>query len=66
MKKKSSKKRKKSTEILRLGKEFNYHVIRQTHTLDFINGIVDKDSFVELHGDRNFADDPAMVGGLAK
>ncbi len=27
---------------------------------------LDKDSFVELHGDRNFADDPAMVGGLAK
>ena len=36
------------------------------YTLDFINGIVDKDSFVELHGDRNFADDPAMVAGLAK
>ena len=36
------------------------------YTLGFINGIVDKDSFVELHGDRNFADDPAMVAGLAK
>lgn len=36
------------------------------YTLDFINGIVDKYSFVELHGDRNFADDPAMVGGMAK
>lgn len=36
------------------------------YTLDFINGITDKDSFVELHGDRFFADDPAMVGGLAK
>lgn len=36
------------------------------YTLDYINGIVDKDSFIELHGDRNFADDPAMVGGLAK
>jgi len=35
------------------------------YTLDFIQGIVDKDSFLELHGDRNFADDPAMVGGLA-
>ena len=23
------------------------------YTLDFINGIVDKDSFLELHGDRN-------------
>ena len=36
------------------------------YTLDFINGVVDKNSFVELHGDRNFADDPAMVGGMAK
>lgn len=35
------------------------------YTLDFISGIVDKDSFIELHGDRNYADDPAMVGGLA-
>lgn len=36
------------------------------YTLDYINGIVDKGSFLELHGDRNFADDKAMVGGLAK
>ncbi|WP_417428471.1 acetyl-CoA carboxylase carboxyltransferase subunit alpha [Halpernia sp.] len=36
------------------------------YTLDFINGIVDEYSFLELHGDRNFADDPAMIGGLAK
>ncbi len=36
------------------------------YALDYIHGITDKDSFVELHGDRNFADDPAMVGGLAK
>lgn len=36
------------------------------YTLDIINGISDTDSFVELHGDRNFADDPAMVGGMAK
>ncbi len=35
------------------------------YTLDFIEGVVDKGSFLELHGDRNFADDPAMVGGLA-
>lgn len=35
------------------------------YTLDFIKGVVDKDSFLELHGDRNFADDPAMIGGLA-
>ena len=24
------------------------------------------DDFIELHGDRNFADDPAMVGGIAR
>ncbi len=35
------------------------------YTLDFIQGITDDNSFRELHGDRNFADDPAMVGGLA-
>ncbi|NLM83927.1 MAG: acetyl-CoA carboxylase carboxyltransferase subunit alpha [Clostridiales bacterium] len=35
---------------------------RQTG-LNFINGIF-KD-FIELHGDRRFADDPAIVGGLA-
>lgn len=36
------------------------------YTLDIIAGITDPDSFMELHGDRNYADDPAMVGGLAK
>ncbi len=36
------------------------------YALDFIAGVADEDSFVELHGDRNFADDPAMVGGLGK
>ena len=36
------------------------------YSLDYIEGITDPGSFVELHGDRNFADDPAMVGGLAK
>ena len=36
------------------------------YTLDFINGIVDKGTFLELHGDRSYADDQAMVGGLAK
>lgn len=35
------------------------------YTLDYISGIVDEGSFLELHGDRNFADDPAMVGGMA-
>ena len=31
--------------------------------LDFIGGIFT--GFIELHGDRRFADDPAIVGGLA-
>jgi len=34
------------------------------YTLDYIEGIF-KD-FIELHGDRNVADDKAMVGGFAK
>ncbi len=33
-------------------------------TLDFINMLCTE--FAELHGDRRFADDPAMVGGLAR
>ncbi|GAW28703.1 MULTISPECIES: acetyl-CoA carboxylase carboxyltransferase subunit alpha [unclassified Carboxydocella] len=32
-------------------------------TLDYINLIFD--DFIELHGDRNFADDAALVGGIA-
>lgn len=35
------------------------------YTLDYINNILD-DSFLELHGDRNFKDDKAMIGGLGK
>lgn len=34
------------------------------YTLDYIN-LVTSD-FVELHGDRRFSDDPAIVGGIAK
>jgi len=33
-------------------------------TLDYINLIFE--DFVELHGDRYFGDDPALIGGLAK
>jgi acetyl-CoA carboxylase carboxyl transferase subunit alpha len=33
------------------------------YALDYINRIFD--GFIELHGDRYFADDPAIVGGLA-
>ncbi|MDR9400769.1 MAG: acetyl-CoA carboxylase carboxyltransferase subunit alpha [Psychroflexus sp.] len=35
------------------------------YTLDYIKGICG-DSFLELHGDRNFGDDKAMIGGLGK
>ena len=35
------------------------------YTLDYINSICG-DSFLELHGDRNFKDDKAMSGGLGK
>ena len=31
--------------------------------LDYINGLFD--DFMELHGDRNFGDDKAIVGGIA-
>lgn len=37
---------------------------RRPYTLDYINNITT--DFVELHGDRYFADDKAMVGGFAK
>ncbi|KAF0133318.1 MAG: acetyl-CoA carboxylase carboxyl transferase subunit alpha [Candidatus Saganbacteria bacterium] len=39
------------------------HIMRPT-MLDYINLVFT--DFVELHGDRNFSDDPAMVGGIAK
>lgn len=34
------------------------------YTMDYINRIVN--NFVELHGDRYYADDPAIVAGLGK
>lgn len=34
------------------------------YTLDYIKMITDE--FIELHGDRRFADDPSIVGGLAR
>lgn len=37
---------------------------QRPYTLDYI-GMIFSD-FVELHGDRAFADDPAIVGGLAR
>jgi len=38
--------------------------IDRPHALDYIGEVFD--DFVELHGDRTFMDDPAMVGGLAR
>lgn len=35
------------------------------YTLDYIHGLTDG-TFIELHGDRNYADDKAMVGGFGK
>ena len=35
------------------------------YSLDYIKGITGGD-FIELHGDRNFADDNAMIGGFGK
>ncbi len=37
---------------------------QRPYTLDYIAGLFT--DFEELHGDRDFADDPAIVGGLAR
>jgi acetyl-CoA carboxylase carboxyl transferase subunit alpha len=37
---------------------------KRPYTLDYINMIMT--DFIEIHGDRHFADDRAMVGGFAK
>jgi acetyl-CoA carboxylase carboxyl transferase subunit alpha len=37
---------------------------QRPYTLDYVNAIFT--DFTELHGDRSFADDPAIVGGLAR
>ena len=34
------------------------------HTLDYVNGLLD--DFVELHGDRIYGDDPAIIAGFGK
>ncbi len=49
----------KPWEILKIAR----HPNRPT-TLDYIDLICDK--FIELHGDRNFADDKALIGGIAE
>lgn len=55
---KVSEQRHSITEIL----SFARHARRPT-TLDFIKLIFD--DFIELHGDRHYGDDKAMVGGIA-
>src|SRR5512146_1063821 len=37
---------------------------QRPYTLDYINGMFAE--FRELHGDRTYADDPAIIGGLAR
>src|SRR6478609_7835813 len=37
---------------------------QRPYTLDYINGMFGE--FRELHGDRTYADDPAIIGGLAR
>lgn len=37
---------------------------QRPYTLDYINGLFT--GFEELHGDRTYGDDPAIVGGLAR
>jgi acetyl-CoA carboxylase carboxyl transferase subunit alpha len=37
---------------------------QRPHTLDYVRGCCD--DFVELHGDRRFGDDPAIIGGVAR
>ncbi|WP_185850880.1 acetyl-CoA carboxylase carboxyltransferase subunit alpha [Blattabacterium cuenoti] len=36
------------------------------YTLDYIYSITEKNSFIELHGDRYIGDDKAIVGGFGK
>ena len=38
--------------------------LERPHTLDYVGFVFD--DFLELHGDRAFRDDPAIVGGLAR
>jgi acetyl-CoA carboxylase carboxyl transferase subunit alpha len=37
---------------------------KRPHTLDYVSRLLD--DYLELHGDRLFGDDPAIVGGLAR
>jgi acetyl-CoA carboxylase carboxyl transferase subunit alpha len=37
--------------------------LQRPHTLDYIHGLCT--DWIELHGDRRFGDDPAIIGGIA-
>lgn len=37
---------------------------QRPYTLDYLEGLLTE--FVELHGDRSFADDPALIGGIGR
>jgi acetyl-CoA carboxylase carboxyl transferase subunit alpha len=37
---------------------------QRPYTLDYLDGLLTE--FVELHGDRSFADDPALIGGIGR
>jgi len=37
---------------------------QRPYTLDYLQGLLTE--FVELHGDRSFADDPALIGGIGR
>ena len=46
-------------EVVQLARE-----LERPHTLDYVGFVFD--DFLELHGDRAFRDDPAIVAGLAR
>ena len=46
-------------EVVQLARE-----LERPHTLDYVGFVFD--DFIELHGDRAFRDDPAIVAGLAR
>ena len=37
---------------------------QRPYTLDYVNGMITE--FIELHGDRTYADDPALIGGIGR
>ncbi len=50
--------RRKPWEVVQLARE-----LKRPHSLEIIEGVFER--FQELHGDRAFRDDPAVIGGIA-